>query len=233
MEWRSIHKRGLGVYATTYAWALDGGALEARSYVESIVSEETRNAGMTGLLQGWARSGDIEGITHYLMNLPDDPKQTRNDVLTTYLTSALLAHGGPDRLIEWLDGVPDDAPNAFKRAAFRSTLLQLASEDPAPAIAIYEAHANEEYASDSMWLISVAWQKLDPEAAFGWLLDQPASSDRASAVTRAMQRWYSRDKRSAVRWVLQTDLGEEPELRKRLFAITRQVQRLRQLEEGA
>lgn len=233
MEWRSVHKRGLGVYATTFAWALDGGALEARSFVESIVSDETRNAGMTGLLQGWARSGDVDGITQFLMNLPDDPKQTRNDVLTTYLTGALLAHGGPDRLIEWFDGVPDDAPNAFKRAAFRSTLLQLASEDPERAIALYQAHADGEYADDSMWLISVAWQKLDPEATFTWLLDQPASGDRTSAATRAMQRWFSRDRRSAARWVLETDLADEPELRKRLFAITRQVRQLRELEAGA
>jgi hypothetical protein len=233
MEWRSIHKRGLGVYATTYAWALEGGALEARSFVESIIPDETRNAGMTGLLQGWARSGDVDGITHFLMNLPDDRKQTRNDVLTTYLTGALLAHGGPDRLIEWFDGVPDDAPNAFKRAAFRSTILQLASEDPEPAIALYEAHADDEYASDSMWLISVAWQKLDPEAAFAWLLDQPEGGDRTMAVTRAMQRWFSRDKRGAARWVIQTDLGDEPELRKRLFSITRQVRRLREIEAGA
>ncbi len=233
MEWSSIHKRGLGVNATALVWALDGGALEARSFVESIEAEETRNAGMNGLLQGWARSNDVKGITQFLANMPDDPKQTRNDVLLAYLTVPLLAYGGPDRLIEWLEGIPEDAPNGFKRAAYRNALLQLASTDPNRAVALYQEHSERDYAANSMWLITIAWQKLNPEETFAWILDQPESNARTNAATRAMQRWFSRDRRSAAVWVRQTELGQDPELRKRLYAITRQVKRLHELEARA
>jgi hypothetical protein len=233
MEWRSVHKRGLGIHATVFTWALNGGALEARSFVETIEAKRTLNAGMTGLLQGWARSEDIDGVTHFLMDMPDDPNRTRNDVYITYVTGALLAHGGPDRMIEWFEGIPDDAPNDFKHAAFRNGLLQLASEHPERAVDFLDSNAGRDYSRNSLWVIAVAWQKLDPEAAFDWLLTRPEGGDRSAAFTRAMQRWYGRDKRSAARWVVQAPLDDQPELRKLLYSITRQFRRLHQLESDA
>jgi hypothetical protein len=191
-----------------------------------------RNALYTGLLQGWVRS-DVDGVTQFLMTLPDDPNGTRNRVYLGYVTTSLLGFGGPDRLISWLDGIPDDAPNDFKSAAYQNMLLQFAYEDPERAARFHTERASHDYAGNALWMVAVAWQRQDPQAAFDWLLAQPEGLDRRMAMSRAMQRWYSRDARSAARWVVRADLGDDPDLRKLLYGITRQGGRLRQTESGA
>ena len=225
LRWPSVHKRGLGVLAATFGWALHGGALEARAAVESLRAVEIRKSGLFGLLQGWASSDDVEGATRYLTQMPNDEKGTRDKVLLTFVTSPLLAYGGPDRLLAWFEEVPDDAPNDFKRAAFRNALLQLASEDPERAVAFYEANAGRDWRGRSLWLIAVGWQKRDPEAALGWLLARDPEEGRREAMVRAMQRWHSRDRAAAARWVAEAKLDDDPKLRRALRGIVLRGQR--------
>ena len=220
LRWPSLHKRGLGAKAVAYSWSLRGGALEVQRITESLTAESVREASVVGMVTGWARSEDTAGVTTFLMRLPD--ATMRNNVLLSFLTGALLSRRGSDALFEWFEGIPEDAPNGFKGAAFQNALLQAGFVDPLGARALWELHLAEPWADDSLWRLAVGWQRLEPEVALDWLVELGPRYGRNEALKRALQRWASRDGPAAQRWLARTDLSGEPGLQRALRRVARQ-----------
>jgi hypothetical protein len=129
--------------------------------------------------------------------------------------------------MRWADAIPADAPNGFKREAFRSALLAVTSQRPDLAVAWWESQAEHPYAQESLWVLALHWIPEDPDAAMEWLRSLPASSVRDEAIRQALRRWFDTEGETALRWMVQSDLPRQlqPQLPLRAQQVLRRAQR--------
>ncbi|MEM7411802.1 MAG: hypothetical protein AAF430_16345 [Myxococcota bacterium] len=217
LSWTGARKRGVGLHAASYGWAIGGGGLEAVTSAESIPNLEARESAMTGAIRGWARSDDIDGVTTYLARLPEDTGQVRNRMYLMYIAGPLLYDHSADHLMEWAADVPDDAPNNFKAAVYDNTLRQLSNADPKKAIDWYQANEGKPYHEGSLQSLTLGWSRNDPHAALEWVMALPETDERDFAVLRIMKLWLARDQLAAMTWVRDADL--KPELAKKIVTL--------------
>jgi hypothetical protein len=190
--------------AATYAW---GFADPQAALVALADSPEggTKRAPMSGhLMAGWRASGDVPGITTYLMAMPNSRERET-------MTSTLLAEigkKGPDAVIAWTDAIPEDAEGGFKRIAFNRASGVVARADPELAARWYEANRDKEFTEKSLPVIARrSIDHHDPAALFVWLAELPPlpgeefDSERFHAIAQAMKWWLRRDPEAAQAWV--------------------------------
>jgi hypothetical protein len=217
-------KRRHALMEAAHQWALRGRALEAREYVQSVPGDRTRRDALTGLVRGWVRSGDIDGVTRYLARRQEGSSRI---LLTTDVVYTTLRREGPEALMRWADAIPRDAPNGFKHEAFRSALLAVASQRPDLAVAWWESQAEHPYAQESLWVLAVQWIPDDPDAAMAWLRSLPASPVRDEAIRQALRRWFDTEGEAALRWMVRNDLPSQlqPQLPFRAQKMLQQARR--------
>ena len=201
--WTMLSKRELGAGQVIYAWARYGAALEARLNADSLAEPSVRRVAHAELVRGWARSGDTDGVTTYVSELPHGDLRDR---YTATLVAALVANEGVEGAVRWVESIPDDAHDRFKRTAFRKALRHVTARDPQAAARWYERHAATFYANLGMSVVATEWVERDPQATFAWLVAQPAGADRDMGVRFAMNRWLALDAPAAEAWMR----GNEP-----------------------
>jgi hypothetical protein len=198
LAWTATHKRGIGLAEASHAWALNGGALEARSHAASARGRNSQDAAMTGLLLGWAQSGDIEGATQHLTG--HSPGSGRIKLIGA-ITSTIARSQGIEALLAWSDAIPPDAGLTFQAEAFRGALTVATMRRPDLAVPWWEEHQDEPYAAESFWVIPSLWIPQDPDAAIAWAQNLPSTDERLSAIQSGIRRWYEFDKATAARWL--------------------------------
>jgi hypothetical protein len=217
-------KRRHALMEAAHQWALHGGALEAREYVHSVPGDRTRRDALTGLIRGWVRSGDVDGVTRYLARRQEGSSRV---LLTTDIVYTTLRQEGPEALMRWADAIPADAPNGFKLEAFRGALLAVTSQRPDLAVTWWESQAEQPFAQESLWVLALHWIPDDPDAAMAWLRSLPASPVRDEAIRQALRRWFDTEGETALRWMVQSDLPRQlqPQLPLRAQQVLRRAQR--------
>jgi hypothetical protein len=211
-------KRRHALMESAHQWALRGGALEAREYVQSVPGDRTRRDALSGLVRGWVRSGDVDGVTRYLARRREGSSRV---LLTTDVVYTVLRREGPEALVRWADAIPSDAPNGFKREAFRGALLALAALRPDLAVSWWETQAETPWAQESLWVLALQWIPEDPDGAMAWLRSLPSSRVRDEAIRQALRRWYDTEREAALGWMVRNELP--PQLRPQLPPRARKV----------
>jgi len=196
--WTMLARRELGAGQVIRYWAQNGAAAEARFQAESLAEPSVRRVALHELVEGWSRSDDREGVTAYVSSLHHGD---RRDLFTAILVEGIVARDGIDAAMRWAEAIPDDAPEKFKRTAFRKTLRHVTALDPERAARWYEAHDGQTYTDLGMPVIATEWVEQDPEAAFAWLADRPPAPQRDMAMRFAMNRWLALDPPAAEAWM--------------------------------
>ncbi len=206
LDWTPPSLRRLGVGVIAREWAEHGNALEAIQHLRELGEWKTRDPAFAELLNGWIRSGDIEGATEFVAGLPDSDGR---DILLAAMMKGILLDHGIEGLMRWSDAVPVDSPGKFKKKAFRKALRQVSNRDPVRAAAWYEEQEHEDYAPIMMAVVAAEWVELDPEAAIAWVLARPAESEHGYALNRLMYRWVHIDSEAATEWMQNANLDGE------------------------
>jgi hypothetical protein len=205
LAWTATYKRGIGLAEAAHAWALNGGALAARSHAASAPGQDTRDAAMTGLVLGWAQSGDIAGATEHLTG--HSPGAGRSKLIGA-ITSTIARTQGIEALLAWSEEIPSDAGLAFQTDAFRGALTVATMRRPDLAVPWWEEHQDEPYAAGSFWVIPSLWIPQEPDAAIAWAQNLPSTDERLSAIQTGIRRWYELDNSAAARWLATHPLPE-------------------------
>jgi len=212
LAWPLESKRIVGAGIVAYEWSRTGGALETREYIKGIPQLPVRSAGLRGLVQGWAQSSDLDGLTAFVAN---ESRAGHRDQLAEILVNSLLATGGVEAVERWADAVAPDEQNDFKRTAYKKALRQVANRDPVAGARWYAAQKDEPWAVRSLPVIAGEWAEKDPAEALEWLLGQPEGRERQVALQRWITRFATNDPEAAMAWMEQAEatgpLAEMPE----------------------
>lgn len=196
--WSMEAKREFGAGAVAYYWAWHGGGGDVRFNVDSISESSVRRAARTKLVEGWARSGDYEGVTDYVAELDNGELRDR---YVAIVVAAIVANDDVEGVVRWVESLPDDAHDKFKRTAFRKALRHVTARDPETAARWYERHADAFYSDLGMPIVATEWVERDPAAAFEWLRAQPPAGQRDMAIQMALRRWLALDAEAAEAWM--------------------------------
>ncbi len=190
--------------AATYAWGF-ADPHAAQAALGDLPTEGSKRSPLSGqLMAGWRASGDIEGITGYLIAMPNSRER---ETMTTGLL-AQIGKQGIDAVIAWSDAIPEDANAGFKRVAFNRAAGVVAHADPDRAARWYEANRGKKFTEKSLAVIARrSIDHHDPDALFAWigglppLADQEFDSEQVHAIAQAMKWWLRRDPDAAQEWI--------------------------------
>jgi len=206
LAWPLKTKREFGAGKVIYYWAWRDGASDAKFNLDSLVESDVRKSARSELVKGWTRSGDYEGVTAYVSELPHGDLRDRYSAI---VVAAIVANEGSDGAMAWADGVPEDANDNFKRTAFLKALRHVSARDPEQGAAWYEQQADQPYSNLGMSVVATEWIERDPESTFAWLGSQPVGGQRDLAMRFAMRRWLATDPDSAGVWMRSGDRSGE------------------------
>ena len=204
-RWTVASKRSLGVYETAMAATYYGGALDTISHVRNLPSNVLQDIGTQGLIEGWIRREDIDEATEYLLTLDDGDLR---DLYLNIFTAGIYFRRGTEGMIDWTDAIDVDAHDGFKRTAFEAALTNAAYQDPERAARWYAENADQDFARDTLWRVSTGWIRKDPRAAIRWLRALPPSTDRYSALRRALVHWNADQPERMKAWLRQAELDD-------------------------
>jgi hypothetical protein len=170
----------------------------ARSLMDSLDVPELIDPLHNRMMKGWARSAFSDSFYQYAMNLqPSVERQIATETLVT-----VIASRGLDPLRDWLNAIPDDAPEKFKNLAFRKATNTLAFIDPAATAKWIMQFLGEEYGEALPMVVVRSWILLDdPGATTEWLVTLPVTDDRADKVQGNFRKWLASEPQEATGWL--------------------------------
>jgi hypothetical protein len=166
-----------------YSWvAVDGGAKAVAFLAEVPPSTERFKIVRNNIIKGVGAAGDLAIANDILGGMPDEDAR---QFLLLQLTLELMRKDKEAAKV-WLDSLPNDAPNGLKQSAFGLILEISARLDPASAAQWYDSLGLQPYKKGTVMLsVAAAYVLKDPGAAYDWMLSQPPSETRKSALRDA------------------------------------------------
>jgi hypothetical protein len=196
----------IAILASFSVWAERDPQAARRASEERIaLIGDAREAVQIALVRGWYRR-DPEGLTQFIHELGMGIGRQR--ALSTFVRE-VIREQGPDALVRWAEGLPDD-DDVYKKAAYRQVGVALPLFDHAAAIRWCEAHCDGPYGDGLRGLIARPWVLRDGPAALAWLLQAPEGHEKNLAVRTAFSVWGQYDRDAALAWMAeQTAAGPE------------------------
>ena len=149
------------------------------------------------LVSGWARSDLKDDLTRYIMQIPTRLDRQR----ATQILAIEILKGGAEALIEWAEGVPDDANQNFKQTVVRRVASEVAGLDAERAVEWIDGHRDRPYAWVAWEAIAKRWVLSDPAAAMNWLLTLPAGEEFRKRIGSKFSIWLEEDPDAALAWL--------------------------------
>lgn len=167
---RSVAQRVLRVWAATDPKA-------ALDTLEEMADPQLAQEIRYSLIQSWTES-DPRSAFEWVRTQP--PSSDQSSLLAT--TLGAYAKSDPERALT----LAIDLDRGHRSRTIAAILQQWASEDPLAAAAWLDSSSDKTPLSVSA--VVGGYTKLDPEAAFDWLMDQPSGTQRQSAsiIVRAV-----------------------------------------------
>lgn len=172
-----------------HAWGFSDGRAALAEW-ERIEDEELQKSLRKPLVNGWATSRDLAGVTEYAATI-EEPRG-RNKLV--HRLAAETIRDGPDAVIAWAESVPMDAPNGFKQEVLIHALGAVARVDPERAAPWYERHINQPYSEQALRNLASRWARYhDPEALVAWIetlpFEEAYEHERVSGIRSAVRVW--------------------------------------------
>jgi hypothetical protein len=196
-----------------YAWGFRDARAALRE-LETVEDAEQRALLHRALLEGWLHSPERKGASEYIAALPDPRQRGR----LAFLLAGETMRDGTEAVMGWAESVPEEAPNDFRRGAFRLASGLVAREDPKQAAAWFEAQRMHPWSAGALEGIARSWAEYhDPPALFEWLAGLPAAEgERAGEIREAtlagFRVWVGRAPDAAEAWLSSRlpDAGLDP-----------------------
>ena len=205
-EWPTRWKSVLMEEAIS-AWGYhDGPAALAES--NKIEDKELRAKLQSRALAGWVTSDDRQGVTAYAANEPNGRRRGR----LAFRLAGQAKRDGPDAIIAWAEGVPDDSPNEFKADVFAHACGTLTVLDPKRATQWYESQMKHWYTMSCLSMIANKWSREDDsDAVITWVMSLPVEeareSERTEAVRKLFRNWAPKNPEGAEAWLKSAPAG--------------------------
>jgi hypothetical protein len=194
-SWPLQIRRNAGA-AAMYAWGFRN-PLEAVRALGEVESPELQEFWAARLLAGWAHGGYRDSASEFIAAMPEGP--TRLAYLATLAWE--ISKEGPEAVMRWAEGVPDDSPR-FKKAVFLKATSTLAGVDAPSTARWVQSHLNRDYAGEAALIaVAGAWATSDAPAAMRWLTALPAGKKREVAVWAGFRVWFQHSPKDAERWL--------------------------------
>lgn len=190
------------------AWGYNDGPA-ALAEVAKIEDEKLRADFQSRALSGWmATSYDRQAVTAYVANEPISRRRGR----LTFRLAGQAKREGPDAIIAWAEGVPDDSPNEFKLDVFTAACASLTKLDPKRATQWYESQMKHWYTKDGLLMIANKWSREDDsDAVITWVMSLPVEeareSERTDAVRKIFRTWSPKNPDAAEAWLKSAPAG--------------------------
>jgi hypothetical protein len=184
-----------------FAWGFRDGRA-ALSELESVDDPDLEARLRQSLVEGWVESEDREGVGAYIADLTDPRRRGR----LTFLLAGHTMRDGADVAMRWVDSLPEDAPNDFKRGAFYHVSVAVAKQDSGLAVEWFEANRTRPWSEGSLEGIARMWAEFhDPPALFAWLRGPPVAGERpgerGAAIADGFRVWLRRQPDEAEAWL--------------------------------
>jgi hypothetical protein len=188
-----VHRLAGG--AAMYAWGFRN-PLEAVRELSTIEDTELQAFLTARMLAGWAHGDYRDSASEYIAAMPDTPVRRR------YITALVweISKEGPEVLMDWAEGVPDDLPRV-KRDIFLEATGTLAGVDAPSTASWLRGHLDRDYADDALAILAGVWATSDAPTAMSWLTQLPAGKQRKAAVRAGFRVWFNRSPADAERWL--------------------------------
>ncbi len=196
------HTRNKGAAAVIYGWALND-PIAAREALLSVGDSTLRALLIDRMVAAWAHGGDWGGVTRYISDLPDDPSRQR---LLGVLIREILSDGHAS-VMEWVEGIPAEAPEGFKATAFERAAGILGQDDHEMAIAFVERNRHHPWAAGGPAAVARRWANKDPISALDWVEQLPAGVGRDRAIEIAFRQWQKSSPIAAEEWLASAEAG--------------------------
>ncbi len=183
-----------------YAYGFRDGSAAAETLrgIDGLDDPDFQQRLTAASLDGWIANGEYMGVSDHVAAI-DDARVRRK---RAFLLAGEVAKEGPEALIAWAEGVPEDAPNDFKTQAFYHTSGMVARRDPQLAMGIIETHGGQPYVTGSLAHVARKWARHhQPVDLFAWLETLPAGEERDEAVGDAFREWHGKRAEAAERWL--------------------------------
>jgi len=186
--WRSVL-----IEEAMHAWAFHDGPA-ALAELGTITDDELRETLHAAMMSGWVGSRDPLGAAAVAAQVSDFKRRSR----LAFRLAGEVKRDGPDALIAFVDGVPEDAPNDFKATLFGHASGMVARIDPQIAAAWFEREIDRPYTAGGLQNIASKWAQFhDPRALIEWVGglsgERLGDADRAIAVGTAYRIWAADD----------------------------------------
>jgi hypothetical protein len=192
--WPPQIRRNAGA-AVMYAWGFRN-PLEAVRELSTVEDIELQELWGARLLRGWAHGEYRDTASDYIAKLPEG--STRLSYLGTLAWE--LSKEGPEAVMRWAEGVPDDPPR-FKQGVFLKATSTLAGVDAPSTARWLKDHFDHDYVDDALMIVAGSWATNDAPAALAWLTGLPAGKKRDDAVRTGFRIWVNRSPRDAEDWL--------------------------------
>jgi len=189
-----VHRRGTA--AATYYWAIEN-PQAALYWVETVEDTEFREFLTESLILGWSLSPERDTAALYISTLP----RGRLRQLATSMIQAEYMKDGPEAVIAWVESLPEDLPEQYRRDVFQRAANQLALRYPEIAANWIGRHIGRGYARGTARLVANEWFKTAPAKTIEWLIGLPISPQQASLVHVLFGRWYDEAPGDARQWL--------------------------------
>jgi len=172
-----------------HAWGFSDGRAALAEW-ERIEDEELQKRLREPLVNGWATSRDLAGVTEYAATI-EEPRR-RNKLVRRL--AAETSRDGPDAVIAWAESVPMDAPNDLKQEVLIHALGAVARVDPERAAPWYMRHINQPYSELALRKLASRWARYhDPAALVAWIetlpFEEAYEHERISGIRSAFRVW--------------------------------------------
>ncbi len=177
------------------SWVLVDQGKAAKEYLATFAyNHPDRRLVANNLITGLVTSPYPEQAIPVLMTLPDD--ETREMLLFRILLERMRSD--IDGIRDFVDAVPEDAPNNLKATAFERGLAMIVSLNPEYAVEWYNQHRLKNY-SGGPAIASMVTGLADnaPEYALPWLAGLPPSQERDDGLREAVYTWLKQEPESA------------------------------------
>jgi hypothetical protein len=198
LGWRDAPRIRWGLEEIAHGQAVAGEIDAARDLVRTRREGERKDAAATGLVAGWAAAGDLDAAGAYVTGMPDGG---RFDWPLDAFARALMLRRGARAAMDWVDGLPDNVPEAIASNAFRLVLRFVAIADPIAGKEWYEASRALPRANGARGIVAAEWLEHDALAAATWLLSQPDDWESRQALYDGVRRWLELDPDAAESWL--------------------------------
>ena len=190
---------------TSFEWAKRNPA-SALDTIDKVMAREKGMEGIQrGFVYGWAWSRK-PGLSEYLRTL----KQNRHlSEFTVVQAAEIRRHEGSPAVIEWAEAQIEIGDPDWSALVFEQTLSAIGFQTPELAMAFYEGHQDQPYATQGPKALAMAAGRRDPEAILAWLRTLPADEKQYEGMKAAWGDWAMSSPAEATAWLREADRGPD------------------------